>query len=155
VILSVCPFAIETTFPLSNFKTKHIFGILITLRKFFKLWAPQAPPKRGAEGARNMGRRGRPKFFFFHEKPNTEEKKTCLRTNSQRLGGCREWNLTLNPNRSHTAIRLIHHNLRPTPHGQLQWTTELSEANGQLHIEFTQKSHCSLSNPPPSEALRK
>ena len=27
VILSVCSFTIETTFPLSNFKTKHIFGI--------------------------------------------------------------------------------------------------------------------------------
>ena len=33
VILSVCPFAIETTFPLSNFKTKHILVILMTLRK--------------------------------------------------------------------------------------------------------------------------
>ena len=31
---------IETTFPLSNFKTKHIFGILTTLRKFLKPWAP-------------------------------------------------------------------------------------------------------------------
>ena len=69
---SVCPFAIETTFPLSNFKTKHIFGILMTLRKFLKLWAPQAPPKRGAEGtpfffllplleAMVNGRRRRPK----------------------------------------------------------------------------------------------
>ena len=54
--LSVCPFAIETTFPLSNFITKHIFGIIMTLRKFLKLWAPQAPPKKGAEGD--------PIFFF-------------------------------------------------------------------------------------------
>ena len=34
--LSVCSCAIEITFPLSNFKTKHIFGILMALRKFFK-----------------------------------------------------------------------------------------------------------------------
>ena len=27
--VSVCPFAIETTFPLADFKTKHIFGILM------------------------------------------------------------------------------------------------------------------------------
>ena len=65
VILSVCPFAIETTFPLSNFKTKHIFGILMTLRTFLKLWAPQATPKTGAEGAQNMGCHRRPKFFIF------------------------------------------------------------------------------------------
>ena len=56
MILSVCPFAIETTFPLSNFKTKHIFGILMTLWKFIKLWAPQAPETWGAVGA--------PIFFF-------------------------------------------------------------------------------------------
>ena len=39
--LSVCSFAIETTFPLSNFKTK-------------------GPPKRGAQGTRNLGHRRRP-----------------------------------------------------------------------------------------------
>ena len=60
--LCVCPFAIETTFPLSNFKIKHIFGILMTLRKFLKPWAPQAPPEKGTEGARNMGRRRHPTF---------------------------------------------------------------------------------------------
>ena len=65
VRLSVCSFTIETTFPLSNFKTKLIFGILMTLRKFLKLWVPQAPPRKGAEGARNMGRRRRPEFFFL------------------------------------------------------------------------------------------
>ena len=27
--------------------------------------APQAPPERGAEGALNIGRRGRPKFFLL------------------------------------------------------------------------------------------
>ena len=44
VILSVCSSAIETTFPLSNFKTEHIFGILIALRKLFKSFgAPPAP----------------------------------------------------------------------------------------------------------------
>ena len=36
VILCVCSFAIETTFPLSNFKTKHIFGILMARVKFQK-----------------------------------------------------------------------------------------------------------------------
>ena len=55
VILSVCPFAIETTFPLSNFKTKHIFGILKTLRKFLKLWGVAGAPiyfsVTAAEGA--------------------------------------------------------------------------------------------------------
>ena len=35
---------IETIFPLSNFKTKHIFGILMALRKFLKLFGwSQAP----------------------------------------------------------------------------------------------------------------
>ena len=41
-----CSSAIETTFPLFNFKTKHIFGILITLWKLIKLW--------GAAGAPNI-----------------------------------------------------------------------------------------------------
>ena len=40
-----CSFAIETTFPLSNFKTKHIFGIHMARVKFLKpfgaLKAPQ------------------------------------------------------------------------------------------------------------------
>ena len=36
VILSVCPFAIETTFPLSNFKTKRILGILMERVMFLK-----------------------------------------------------------------------------------------------------------------------
>ena len=30
---SVCSSAIETTLPLSNFKTKHIFGTLMAVRK--------------------------------------------------------------------------------------------------------------------------
>jgi len=30
---SVCPCAIETTFSLSNFQTKHICGIIMALRK--------------------------------------------------------------------------------------------------------------------------
>ena len=42
--LSLCPSAIETTFPLSNFKTKHIFGILMTRRKFLKLWGATGAP---------------------------------------------------------------------------------------------------------------
>ena len=61
VILSVCSFAIETTFPLSNFKTKHIFGILMTLRKFFKLW--------GNAGARNLGVPHVPQFLFSFYRP--------------------------------------------------------------------------------------
>ena len=41
---SLCSFAIETTFPLSNFKTKHIFGILMARVKFLKPFgAPLAP----------------------------------------------------------------------------------------------------------------
>ena len=44
VILSVCSFAIKTTFPLSNLKTKHIFGILMTLQKFLKLWGAKGAP---------------------------------------------------------------------------------------------------------------
>ena len=51
VILSVCSFAIETTFPLSNFKTKHIFRILMERVKLLKPFrAPQAPPERGGVG---------------------------------------------------------------------------------------------------------
>ena len=53
-ILSVCSFAIETTFMLSNFKTKHIFGILMAQRRFLKLFG--APETWGATGA---------PFFFF------------------------------------------------------------------------------------------
>ena len=46
--LSVRSSTIEATFPLSNFKTKHIFRILMTLRKFLRLWralkgGPKAP----------------------------------------------------------------------------------------------------------------
>ena len=48
VCLSVCSCAIETTFPSSNFKTEHIFGILMTLQK---IWD-------------HMGRHRHPIFFF-------------------------------------------------------------------------------------------
>ena len=60
-----CSFAIETTFPLSKFKNKHIFWILMARVKFSKLFgAPQAPqifififlsrpPRVGAPGAPN------------------------------------------------------------------------------------------------------
>ena len=67
VILSIClwfcPFAIETTFPLSNFKAKHIFGILMERVKFWK------PFGRGARGARIFYIFfccRRPKFLFFY-----------------------------------------------------------------------------------------
>ena len=54
------------TFPLSDFKTKHIFGILMERVKFLKPFgAPQAPPERGAGGIRNLVHRRRPKFLFF------------------------------------------------------------------------------------------
>ena len=49
VCLSVCSCAIETTFPLSNFKTKHIFGILVVLRKYED----------------HLGRRRHPKIYLF------------------------------------------------------------------------------------------
>ena len=42
VCLWFCPFAIETTFPLSNFKTKYIFLILMKRVKFLK---PFGAPK--------------------------------------------------------------------------------------------------------------
>ena len=60
VYLWFCPFAIETTFPLSNFKTKHIFGILRERVTFLNQFgAPQAPPERGAGGAQ---------IFFFRRR---------------------------------------------------------------------------------------
>ena len=38
------PSSIETTIPLSNFKSKQIFGIFIALQKYLKSFeAPQAP----------------------------------------------------------------------------------------------------------------
>ena len=46
--LPVCSYAIKTTFPLFNFKTKHIFGILMVLWKFED----------------HLGRRRRPNFFL-------------------------------------------------------------------------------------------
>ena len=42
--VSVCSAAIETTFPLFNYKTKHIFGILMTLRKIFKTMGAVGAP---------------------------------------------------------------------------------------------------------------
>ena len=45
VILCVCSFAIETTFPLSNFQTKHIFGILMVLRKYEDYLGRRRRPK--------------------------------------------------------------------------------------------------------------
>ena len=44
MVRSLCPFAVETTFPLSNFKTKHIFGNLMARVKFLKPFrTPQVP----------------------------------------------------------------------------------------------------------------
>ena len=44
VCLYVCSSAIETTFHLSNFKTKHIFGTLMAQRKFKTIWVAQGTP---------------------------------------------------------------------------------------------------------------
>ena len=52
VILCVCSFAIETTFPFSSFQTKHIFGILMVLRKYED----------------HFGRLRRPIFFFYRRR---------------------------------------------------------------------------------------
>ena len=78
VILSVCSFAIETTFPLSNFKSKHTFGILMTPRKFLNLGrrhskfvAPQVPqfffvsPPKAADTAASAGAPPVPQTFFI------------------------------------------------------------------------------------------
>ena len=40
-----CSFGIETTFPLSNFKTKHIFGILMARVKFLKPFGTAQVPQ--------------------------------------------------------------------------------------------------------------
>ena len=49
VCLSGCSCIIGTTFPLSNFLTKHIFGILMVLRNYED----------------HLGCRRRPKIFIF------------------------------------------------------------------------------------------
>ena len=99
VCLSVCvdSSAIETTFPLSNFKTKHIFGILMSLLKF-----------QDHLGHRRCSklflfiiyrRRSRPNFFFYLAEmpPNaaipwrareTSLKAAVLRVYLQLLLGC-------------------------------------------------------------------
>ena len=51
--LWLCSFTTETTFPLSNFKTKHIFGILWHGSRFWNY----------------LGRRRRPNSFFYHRRP--------------------------------------------------------------------------------------
>ena len=90
VTLCVCPFAIETTFPLSNFKTKHIFGILVERVTFLKPFgAPQAPPERGARCARNLGHRWRPKFFFFFFYRRLRRRKLTPRTERPQYGALR------------------------------------------------------------------
>ena len=52
VVPCVFSCAIETTFLLSNFKTKHIFGILKALRK----------------SRDHLGRHRRPNFFFYRRR---------------------------------------------------------------------------------------
>ena len=58
-----CPSAIETIFPLSNFKTKHIFGILMAERKFL---IPFGAP----ESAEILGAAGAPIFFWRRPRHN-------------------------------------------------------------------------------------
>ena len=71
VILCVCSFAIETTFPLSNFQTKHTFGILMVLRKHEDHLGHRSRPKiyllfffTAAEAVPD-GAPEAPHFFFF------------------------------------------------------------------------------------------
>ena len=61
--LSLCSSAIETTFPMSNFKTNHIFGILMA---WVKSWhgsspfgAPQAPQFFFTTAEGGVGRRSK------------------------------------------------------------------------------------------------
>ena len=67
VVLRVCSSAIKTTFPLSNFRTKHIFGNLVALRKFYDHLGRRSRPERGAL---NLGHLRRPKLFFSTVTPN-------------------------------------------------------------------------------------
>ena len=64
-------FAIEPTFPLSNFKTKHIFRILMAQRNFIKPFGalPGAPmyfltPPKANHSAAPGGASPAPQFFF-------------------------------------------------------------------------------------------
>ena len=53
----VCSYAIETILPLSNFRTKHIFGILMTYKWSFKtIWGTEG----GTPGGWEKSRRRRP-----------------------------------------------------------------------------------------------
>ena len=72
VILSNCPFAIETTFLWSNFKSKHIFGILMTPRKFLKPFGALQVPLKGALKAPEIwGTASTPMFFCYFLSPPT------------------------------------------------------------------------------------
>ena len=72
VVLWLCSFAVGTTFPLSNFKTKHIFGILMarvqSLKPFGALPAPQffLSPLKAAEAAAPSGAPVAPQVFFSY-----------------------------------------------------------------------------------------
>ena len=77
VIMCVCSFAVETTFPLSNFKTKHTFGIFMALRKFVKLFIFifLLPPQF-------WGNQGTPIFILYFE-----QKRHRRRTEGVAVGG--------------------------------------------------------------------
>ena len=72
VALWFCSFAVGTTFPLSNFKTKHIFGILMAQVQSLKPFgAPPAPQfflslLKAAEAAAPSGAPVAPQVFFSY-----------------------------------------------------------------------------------------
>ena len=63
-MLSVWSSAIETTFPLSNFKTKHIFGILIAQQEFLKFVIFFLMPPTAVDFTAPCGAPRAPQFFF-------------------------------------------------------------------------------------------
>ena len=108
VYLSVCSFAIEITFPLSHFKTKNIFEILMervqSSKPFGAPKAPQffilffyrsrrwrkLPPQVGCPGAPNMGRPWRPNYYpiFFHRRLRRRFSKWTPEAPQQGRRGC-------------------------------------------------------------------
>ena len=87
---SVCSSAIETSFPLFNFKTKQIFGIFMTLRKFFSvLPPPNGRPGRRSPGGQEKSRRRQ----VFREFSLTIQKKNIFIFSTRRAGSYTQRNL--------------------------------------------------------------
>ena len=79
---SVCPFAIETTFPLSNFKTKHIFGI--APKAPFPRRAREIPPKAGVRESLIIEQDMHCTFFLRIKSrpcPNAHAQGACFKVN--------------------------------------------------------------------------